>query len=245
MDRCVEVIVGKGWDVDAPIVLLIEAAGTWRTSIETDLRGSGLLLECDDLVAAEVIVRHKASYSAFIVGPSLSTADQIRMCRLIRSVSQAPIVAVSTKTDDAEELRMLSAGATEFFTVPLRTAVFLARLTGRTHDFEHSQGTNVRSFANVELELDARVVKVDGETIALTKTEFDILSFMSISPRKTFSRRELAEAVWPESWFRDDHRIEAHMSRLRRKINQHGEGSLLIAIRGVGYRLLSTPRSNV
>lgn len=243
MDGCVEVSVGKEQVVDPPVILVVEPDSPWQATIKADLHDSGLQFECADQVAAEEILRLRTPFSAFIVGPSLSTFDQIRMCRLIRAGSHAPIVAVSMKTDDAEELRMLSAGATEFFTVPVRTAVFLARLTGRIHDFEHSHGTKVRSFANVEIELDERVVTVDGKRIELTKTEFDILTFMSISPWRVFSRRELAEAVWSDDWFRNDHRIEAHMSRLRKKINNPGQESLLTAIRGVGYRLLSSPRS--
>lgn len=231
--------------MDLPVVLVIEPDDTWRRTLRGDVDSVGFDVDYCDAGDIDGIMRRKSSVSALILGPTLDLSTQIQICRLFRRLSFAPIIALSPRSDDAEELRMLSMGAAEFFTVPLRTPVFLARLTGRIRDFEHAYGKKIRAFGNVRLELDQRSVEVRGAAVDLTKTEFDILAVMSASPSRVFSRQELAEAIWDEEWHDNDHRIEAHMSRLRKKINEAGAEDLLVAIRGVGYRLLSAPPSTL
>ena len=229
--------------MDAATILLVEPHGPTRIEIHTELTTAGLNVLQDAGSDIAGIVRFKSTVSALVVGPSLEHTHQIHAIRLFRAVSLAPIVAISTSDEEADELRLLSAGATEFFTLPLRSAVFKARLLGWIRDFEQHLRPKVRNFGNIHLRIDERTVEVDGTSIDLTKTEFEILAVMSESPYRVFSRRELAEAIWDDEWGNDDHRLEAHMSRLRKKLNEHGGGLHLTAIRGIGYQLLARPQS--
>ena len=93
-----------------------------------------------------------------------------------------------------------------------------------------------RDFGRLVIDPVAREVVVEGETVELTKIEFDILDLLSSSPRRTFTREQLLVQVWGE-WFGDDHVIEVHMGKLRRKIGETAAAPRHIrTLRGVGYR---------
>ena len=82
----------------------------------------------------------------------------------------------------------------------------------------------------------AREVKVDGGEVELTKIEFDILDLLSGNPRRIFTREQLLEQIWGE-WFGDDHVIEVHVGKLRKKLGESAASPRHIrTLRGVGYR---------
>jgi len=94
------------------------------------------------------------------------------------------------------------------------------------------------SFENIQLDGPSRMVYVSGSPVHLTRTEFDLLAMLLAQPQRVFSRAELIGAVWGETWFGDDHFVETHASRLRRKISAAGGPRIATAVRGVGYRLV-------
>ncbi len=96
---------------------------------------------------------------------------------------------------------------------------------------------SVRSFGALLVDPAARTVQVDGDDVALTRTEFDLLELLSANPRVVFTRRQLIERIWGLDWFGDEHGIDVHISNLRRKIQGSGHTSYVLTLRGVGYRM--------
>ena len=97
-------------------------------------------------------------------------------------------------------------------------------------------GEEVRDFGHLIVDPLAREVKVDGEEVELTKIEFDILDLLSGNPRRIFTREQLLEQIWGE-WFGDDHVIEVHVGKLRKKLGESAAAPRHIrTLRGVGYR---------
>ncbi len=94
------------------------------------------------------------------------------------------------------------------------------------------------NYDNLLLDGLSRMVYVSGSPIHLTRTEFDLLAMLMAQPQRVFTRAELIKAVWGETWFGDDHFVETHASRLRRKISAAGGPRIAAAVRGVGYRLV-------
>jgi DNA-binding response OmpR family regulator len=96
----------------------------------------------------------------------------------------------------------------------------------------------VRVFGSLAIDPLAREVVLGGDTLELTRIEFDLLDTLSASPRVAFSRAQLLERVWGENWFGDDHLVDVHISNLRRKLADDPRSpDFVCTVRGVGYRM--------
>ncbi|WP_425465152.1 winged helix-turn-helix domain-containing protein [Nocardioides humi] len=95
-----------------------------------------------------------------------------------------------------------------------------------------------RTFGPLVIDPLGRDVWLDGEPVALTRTEFDLLAALSERPRMAFSRRQLIDAVWGPSWVGDEHLVDVHVGHLRRKLDDDATQARFIrTVRGVGYRM--------
>jgi DNA-binding response OmpR family regulator len=95
----------------------------------------------------------------------------------------------------------------------------------------------VRTFGDVTIDPVGRDVWLAGEPVALTRTEFDLLSALSERPRMAFSRRQLIDQVWGENWVGDEHLVDVHIGHLRRKLGDDATGRFIRTVRGIGYRM--------
>jgi DNA-binding response OmpR family regulator len=100
-----------------------------------------------------------------------------------------------------------------------------------------ADGAGRRRVGPVEIDLAAREVWVDGDLIALTKIEFDLLAALTENVRHVRTRDQLRQRVWGDTWLADDHAVDVHMSNLRRKLSAAGEAGVITTVRGVGYRI--------
>ena len=93
-------------------------------------------------------------------------------------------------------------------------------------------------FGDLTIDPEAREVTLAGQTVALTRTEFDILDVLSADPRRVFSRRSLVTDVWGADWFGDDHLVDVHIAHLRAKLaDDTAHPRYILTVRGVGYRM--------
>jgi len=166
----------------------------------------------------------------------LPGVDGIEACRQIRSFSDAYIVMLTARAEEHEKIAGLSTGADDYLTKPFSPGELVARIRAMQRrprsaaTVEHSR----RQLGPLELDPAAREVRIKGESVELTKLEFDLLDVLSGSPRLVFSRAQLLEQVWGPGWFGDDHLVDVHIANLRRKL---GHPELIRTVRGVGYRI--------
>jgi DNA-binding response OmpR family regulator len=112
-----------------------------------------------------------------------------------------------------------------------RTAAVVGREKARLNPTR-----NTMSHKDLIVSLDNRIVSFGQTIINLTRTEFELLAILMHNKHRVVHRQELLDRVWG-TWFGDDHILEVHISRLRRKIELHGGPRIAVAVRGVGYRL--------
>ena len=94
------------------------------------------------------------------------------------------------------------------------------------------------------VDLDARLVELDGQDLLLTRTEFDLLALLVGSPRRVWTREMLLRSVWGDEWASDEHLVEVHVGNLRRKLGDRGRSPRYIrTVRGVGYGMMAVPPS--
>lgn len=174
------------------------------------------------------------------------------VCRLIRQKSLVPIIMVTAQTDTHDLVAGLEAGADDYVTKPvipkelaarIRAAmrrVQLQEITQPNDSASKSAATShVHKVRDIEILRDLGVVRKNGVEVALTKTEYRLLCEFADHPLMVLSRDQLLERVWGYEYLGDSRIVDAHVRRLRLKIEDHPDDPQIIATaRGVGYRLM-------
>lgn len=169
--------------------------------------------------------------------------DGVEVCRQLRTFSDAYVVMLTARTDEVDTLIGLSVGADDYMTKPFSPRELVARLRAmlrRPRPFGGAgpDNANVRRFGSLAIDLVGRDVWLEQEPIPLTRTEFDVLAALSERPRMAFSRRQLVDVVWGETWVGDEHLVDVHIGHLRRKLGDDAsEPRFIRTVRGVGYRM--------
>jgi DNA-binding response OmpR family regulator len=168
--------------------------------------------------------------------PGVSGYD---VCRELRRTSNLPIVVVTARTDTHDVVAGLEAGADDYITKPFVLKELTARIRAllrRAHSHESAPAR--LEFRGVVIEPDAGSVKLDGVELSLTKTEFRLLCELAFNAGIVLSREQLLERVWGYDYFGDTRLVDAHIRRLRTKVEREASEPLLIlTVRGLGYKL--------
>ncbi|PIE32374.1 MAG: DNA-binding response regulator [Ilumatobacter coccineus] len=172
--------------------------------------------------------------------PDISGFD---VCRALRARSIVPIIIITAQTDTYDMVAGLEAGADDYVTkpvVPKELAARIRALLRRVHLQEESSRRQGTRFGDVELRRDQGIVLKAGEEISLTKTEYRLLCEFADHSGAVLSRDQLLERVWGYAYLGDSRLVDAHVRRLRLKIEDHPDDpALLVTVRGIGYRLLA------
>ncbi|TDU01944.1 DNA-binding response OmpR family regulator [Streptomyces sp. 846.5] len=185
--------------------------------------------------------------------PDLDGSDALRM---IRGISQVPVLIVTARDDDAEIIRLLDAGADDYLVKPFSAGQLVARLTAVLRRSTRSTDPEARSGAlqdapgllrapvligPLHIDPGSRTVHLHGREVLLTRREFDLLSFLAANADLVVSKRRILAEVWREPYV-EDQTIDVHLSSLRRKLGESAAApGLLRTMRGVGIKLV-TPR---
>jgi len=186
-----------------------------------------------------VVLARELDPEVIVLDLMLPGIDGIEACRRIREFSDAYIVMLTARAEDADKLVGLSTGADDYVTKPFSPPELVARIRAMLRRPRTGPNGNItRRFGSLEVDPTAREVRLDGSPIELTKLEFDLLDALSAEPRVVFSRARLLERVWGPRWFGDDHVVDVHLANLRRKLGDDAASQRYVrTVRGVGYRM--------
>ena len=150
--------------------------------------------------------------------------DGLEACRQIRGFSDAYILMLTAKAEEADKIAGLSTGADDYLTKPFSPGELVARVRAmlrRPRSEQARPDDGARRFGALEIDPKAREVRLNGRPIELTRLEFDLLDVLSAQPRVAFSRAQLLQHVWGPAWFGDDPASPLYVR----------------TVRGVGYRM--------
>ena len=205
--------------------------------ISTYLRREGfdVLAAYDGEQAVELARSHGPD--VIVLDLMLPSIDGIEVCRRIRTFSDAYVVMLTAKAEESDKIVGLSTGADDYVTKPFSPGELMARVRAMLR--RPRAGTEaVRQFGALELDAPAREVRLEGRTVELTRREFDILDALSAEPGVAFSRERLLERVWGPDWFGDEHVVDVHVAKVRRKLGDDPDAPRYIrTVRGIGYRM--------
>ncbi|QBJ96015.1 response regulator transcription factor [Rhodococcus sp. ABRD24] len=176
--------------------------------------------------------------------------DGVEVCRELRRFSDAYVVMLTARNNEIDTLIGLSVGADDYVTKPFSPRELVARIRAMLRrprkvpgavsgDSDSGAGEPpARQFGDLHIDVTGREVLLGDEPVVLTRTEFDVLAALSSRPRMAFSRRQLIEAVWGESWVGNEHLVDVHVGHLRRKLGDDPASPRYVStVRGVGYRM--------
>ncbi|HVV38209.1 MAG TPA: response regulator transcription factor [Acidimicrobiales bacterium] len=179
------------------------------------------------------------AYGCVLLDVMLPDFDGFEVCRRLRATSDVPIIMVTARTDSFDIVAGLEAGADDYVCKPFEPKELSARIRAmlrRVNGF----GVNpvvVRLGDRIDVIPDEGVVRVDGEPVHLTRTEFRLLCELVAAPGRVFSRDQLLEAVWGYESIGDTKLVDVHVYRLRAKIEPNpAKPRFVLTVRGLGYK---------
>ena len=168
--------------------------------------------------------------------PDLDGSDLLRM---IRAISDVPVIIATARDDESEIVRLLNAGADEYVVKPFSGAELEARVRALLRRIDTAGDARLLMVGGIEIDLRSRQVTVDGASVTLNRKEFDLLAYLAAHEGAVVPRDELYAAVWREPYGGADKTIDVHLSWLRRKLGETAaEPRYLHTVRGVGIRLV-------
>ena len=228
--------------------------------MQTETRGRVLVVD-DEPTIAEVVSRYleRAGYCTAIAATgdeALATAERtspdlvildlmlpgtggLEVMRRLRESPEPPgVILLTAKGEESDRIAGLRLGADDYVVKPFSPAELVARADAVLRRVERPTAQEeALQFGAIGIDPAARLVTLDGEAVALTQREFDLLLFLARHPLQVFSRHQLMDSVWRYTFYTDTSTVTVHMRRLRAKLESDpGRPSHLETVWGVGYR---------
>ena len=167
---------------------------------------------------------------------NLPGIDGQQICREVRQLSNVPIIVVTSRNTDLDELMVLSLGADDFIAKPYNTQILLMHITSvlRRANSDVTTGTKL-SHAGVTLDSSSCKVSANQKSVELTKNELRILSLLMQNAGTVVSRQRIQEELWQSDEFVDDNTLTVNISHLRNTLSSIGVEDFVMTRRGLGY----------
>ena len=191
------------------------------TIVEADNGQSALTL-----LAAEKI-------DLVILDVMMPEPDGLTVCREIRKKSSVPIIMLTARSEELDQLFAFELGVDEYVTKPFSPKVLTARVNALFRRLESEKAVE-RSSNGLNIDTDSRLVSLDAAPLELSPKEYDLLAFLFENRGKALSRQQILNQVWNFDYYGDLRTVDTHINRLRSKLGD--SASLVQTIRGYGYR---------
>lgn len=221
-------------------VLLVEDDERIRLALGLALGDMGF--EVFDAASGEVALDRldAATVDVVLLDLMLPGVDGLTVCRVLRSRGDLPIIIITARSDTADVIEGLEAGADDYMTKPLVASELAARIRAllrRRRPVGESTIGSRAQFGDLDVRLTEGLVRRNGNELHLTRTEFRLLAELVSAGGVVVTREELLQRVWGYDYFGDTRLLDVHVRRLRRKIELEPDiPQLLTTVRGVGYR---------
>ena len=173
-------------------------------------------------------------YDAIVLDVMMPKMDGWQVCREIRKLSKVPIVMLTARGDEQDELLGFELGVDEYISKPFSPKILTARVDAILRRSRADQ-SDVLSLGGIEVDKTAHIVRVDGKPVDLSYKEFELLTYFMENKGIALSREKILNNVWNYDYFGDARTIDTHVKKLRSKLG--AKGDLIKTIWGMGYKM--------
>ena len=229
--------------MNKPLILVVEDDSTVRNLITTTLQSNEYRFITAPTGEAAIAAATTQQPDILFLDLGLPDMDGIAIIKRIRTWSQMPIIVISARSEDADKVAALDAGADDYLTKPFSVTELLARLRVAQRRISAAVSNSADSvFRNGGLTIDygAGCVTVSGEEMKLTPTEYKLLCLLAKDAGKVLTHTYLTNKIWGSSWESDMASLRVHMATLRKKLEKDSQTQYIQTHIGIGYRMLKS-----
>lgn len=185
----------------------------------------------------EVLDKLDDDIDCILLDVMMPKMDGFSVCKEIRKTSNVPVIMVTARGEDYERILGLDIGADDYIVKPFSPGEVMARIKAILRRIEPAKDSHQLKIDNLMIDIEAFKVTIDHQELTLTKKEIELLYTLASHPTRAFNRDALLDQVWGYSYYGDSRTVDAHMTRLRAKLDhvEHPHWSIK-TIWGVGYK---------
>lgn len=217
-------------------ILVVDDESRMRKLVSDFLvRSNFTVLEAGDGEQALDIFFKEKDIALILLDVMMPKMDGWQVCREIRSYSKVPIIMLTARGDEQDELQGFKLGVDEYISKPFSPKILVARVEAILRRTGHSGKDDRLEFSGIVMDKAAHMVTVDGREIELSYKEFELLEYFLENQGIALSREKILNNVWNYDYFGDARTIDTHVKKLRSKMGDKGE--LIRTVWGIGYKL--------
>lgn len=192
------------------------------------------VIEASDGNEAVNIFFNDQDIALIILDIMMPNMDGWQVCREIRGYSKVPIIMLTARSDERDELQGFELGVDEYISKPFSPKILVARVQAILRRTGQNNEDAVISYGPIVLDKSAHVVTIDGEDVELSFKEFELLAYFMENQGKALSREKILNSVWNYDYFGDARTIDTHVKKLRSKMGPCGD--MIKTVWGMGYK---------
>lgn len=216
-------------------ILIVDDEQRMRKLIKDFLtaKGYSILEAGDGEEALEIYEKSKNKISLILLDVMMPKLDGWSVLRQIRQNSKVPIIMLTARGEEQDELFGFELGVDEYISKPFSPKILVARVEAilkRTNQDEKE----IKKYEGIEIDKEGRTVKVDGKQIELSLREYELLTYLVDNENIALSRDKILNNVWNYDYYGDSRTIDSHIKKIRHKLGK--KGKYIKTIRGIGYK---------
>ena len=217
-------------------ILVVDDESRMRKLVKDFLTKKGFaVIEAGDGEEAVDKFFEDKDIALIILDVMMPKMDGWQVCREIRQYSKVPIIMLTAKSDEKDELQGFDLGVDEYITKPFSPKILVARVEAILRRSNVLAADDTMEAGGIELNKAAHEVLIDGKSVELSYKEFELLAYFMSNQGVALSRERILNNVWNYDYFGDARTIDTHVKKLRSKMGQKGD--LIKTIWGMGYKL--------
>lgn len=216
-------------------ILVVDDESRMRKLVKDFLVREGYtVLEAGDGMEAMDIFYADKDIALIILDVMMPRMDGWQVCREIRESSKVPIIMLTARSEERDELQGFELGVDEYISKPFSPKILVARVNAILRRTRGNMEGDLIEAGGIKMDKAAHIVEIDGEKIELSYKEFELLSYFMENEGIALSREKILNNVWNYDYFGDARTIDTHVKKLRSKLGEKGE--YIRTIWGMGYK---------